>query len=553
MQTTYEHTKAYGGNAYFTETNIGANSATTTLPAGTYLSQNRGYGIVSADRQSYIPTPFPNVTSISNSQAAYLQDSYTPTDGLTVNFGLRWEGQHLGVKDSPDAPFIDLKSNWAPRVQAIYDWTKQGRSKVSANWGRFYENIPLDIGDRAFGLERGYTSWRGPTSGAGSCTTLGNPGVINGNGAGSPNGCEAILNAYKSSTRGLYTYGVTGGSTEPVAPNLKGQYGDAFGAAVEYEVISDLSVGVEYTGRRVGEVIEDLSTDDGTTYFIANPGTGKPFDDGTGYIIDPKSATAVDPITGATYTTPFPKPVRDYDAFTVSMRKAFSAHWQGMASYTYSSLRGNYPGLFSATNGQNDPNLTSMFDLASLLSNQTGPLPADSPHQFKVYGSYSWDFGPQWQFTAGTAIRLESGTPVNMLGAHPTYGQSEAFVLQRGSGGRTPWLNHTDLNGQVSYVIKPPYAVKFTIQVTNIFNKQTAVSVDEDWTYDSVPAIGSAGCSSHSAVSKGDKIGAALAQCPALGYLRTTDGLPATINTNWGQATSYTAPLGVRLGLQFTF
>ena len=41
---------------------------------------------------------------------------------------------------------------------------------------------------------------------------------------------------------------------------------------VEYEVIDDLKLGVSFQNRRLGRVIEDVSTDGAETYIIANPG-----------------------------------------------------------------------------------------------------------------------------------------------------------------------------------------------------------------------------------------------------------------------------------------
>ena len=35
----------------------------------------------------------------------------------------------------------------------LYDWTKEGRSKLYGHWGRFYESIPMDINERSFGGE----------------------------------------------------------------------------------------------------------------------------------------------------------------------------------------------------------------------------------------------------------------------------------------------------------------------------------------------------------------------------------------------------------------
>jgi hypothetical protein len=554
QRTDFLHTKAYGGNAFLVETTLASplssryNPAVITPLPQTVLIQNRGYGVVASDRQSFSATPFPSITSTSTSQAYFAQDSYSPVDGLTLNAGVRWEVQHMGA-NAPDAPSFNIADNIGPRLQAVYDWTKQGKSKVSVNWGRFYENVPLDLGDRAFGLEQGLNVVR---QNCVSATLAGADKSALGSATAGPQSCAPIINAYRSAAAGIYTYRPTGSSAEPVAPNLKGQYSDTFGGALEYEVLPDLSVGFDYTGRRIGSIIEDMSTDDGETYFIANPGTGSPFDGG-GFIVDPKNAVASDPVTGITYNTKFPKPVRDYDAFTFSVRKTFSNKWQAIASYTYSSLRGNYPGLFKADTGQLDPNLTSMFDLVSLLSNQTGPLPQDIPHQVKLFSSYTFDFGSRLAVTAGGALRAQSGVPVNFLGAHPLYGQSEGYVLPRGSGGRTPFDTNVDLRGAVSYVVKAPYALKFSVDLLNVFNSQTAQTVDENWTFDSVNPVIGGQCSARNAASKSDKVGAALAQCPALNYLKTTDGRPATINGNWGQPLTYRPPLAVRFGLELSF
>jgi len=549
QRTDFIHDKAYGGNANFV-TAFGSAFGAARNPAvitdtTIYLNRNRGYGILAADRQGYQATPVVSTKAVSTSQAYFLQDSYSPLDGLTFNAGVRWEMQQMGLPGTAGTSSFNITDNIAPRVQVIYDWTKQGRSKLSANWGRFYENVPLQLADRAFGNEQG------PSNVVDNCAAqfLGSDKLALNTAS---NTCGDVVNAFQSAARGTFTYNRTGGGATPVAPNIKGQYADMFGAGVEYEVMTDLAVGFDYTGRRLGSIIEDMSTD-GDTYYVANPGTGKAFDTGGGVFFDPKSAVAVDPVTGIAYSTTFPKPVREYDGFTFSVKKNFSNHWQAMASYTYSSLRGNYPGLFKADTGQLDPNLTAMFDLAELLSNQTGPLPQDIPHQFKLYGSYTLDFGPQFSVTAGGAFRAESGVPVNFLGSHPLYGDSEATVLPRGSGGRTPFNTKVDLRGSMQYVVKPPYTVKLSVDVLNVFNDQSTLAVDQDWTFDAVAPVVNAQCSGRNAVSKSNKVQAALADCPALQYLKSTSGRAVTINENWGQATSYRAPLAVRFGLEFSF
>ena len=58
---------------------------------------------------------------------------------------------------------------------------------------------------------------------------------------------------------------------------------------------------------------------------------------------------------------------RYYRAIEFTATKRFSNNYQFIASYVFSSLIGNYEGLFRNDNGQSDPNITSLFDLVSLL------------------------------------------------------------------------------------------------------------------------------------------------------------------------------------------
>jgi hypothetical protein len=573
QKSTYDHSKAYTGpgtanlgGALIQEVDILASSVTRTN--GSYLSgynaaglrnfpnypnffyDARRYGVVADDQLSAVDAPGGRTTVKSDTTIAayYLQDSWQPSmlDGLTINAGVRWETQSMGVPSQPGAQSLSINDSIGPRIQAVYDWTKQGRSKVAVSWGRFYQSFPLDMADRSFGDERQIQAYRD------MCF---NPvDVTNKNSlAGKPESCAVTTGFFRSNALGVYTYKPYGSGSTPVDPAIKSPFVDMFGGSVEYELFADFSVGFDYTGRRQGHIIEDMSNDDGNSFAIANPGEGKPFDLGGGAMFDPKSAVSQDPVTGRNFTVPFPKPVRDYDGFTVSLKKSFSNNWLAQASYTYSSLRGNYPGFFRPETGQLDPGITSMFDLASLLANQNGPLPGDMPHSFKLFGSYAYDFSPKLQASIGTALRVTSGTPVNYLIGSPAYGPGEGYGLPRGSAGRTPVLTPLDLKGGLMYTITPPYQVKFTVDVFNVLNQQVATRVDENWTFDSVLPAVNGQCSNRNAASKTNAISAALADCPDLAYMKTTGGRPVTINTNFAKPLVYSLPLSVRFGLEMSF
>jgi hypothetical protein len=550
QRSSYDHTKGYSGGKFLRERTMQAARNTTLYPTRVVSFQNfRSYGTVATDRMSAVEVPNFNIVSETNSRAYYLQDSYSPIDGLTLNGGIRWETQDMTVPDQAAAQSFTINDNIGPRLSAIYDFTKQGRSAIKASWGRFYQSVPLDMGDRAFGDERqinNYFAYCVDPSTVVDKSTL----------AGAPEQCPVLDQFYS----GGFTYSQTGSASTPVHPNLKGQYVDMYGVSAEYEVLPDLSVGVDYTARRLGRVIEDLSNDDGVNYAIANPGEGKPWDlYGDGTIFDPKTFVSEDLVTGRTITGAFPKPKREYDGVTFTVRKNLSNHWQAQASYTYSSFRGNYPGLFRPETAQLDPNLTSEFDLASLLANREGPLPGDVPHQVKAYGSYTFDFGPRMNLTTGAALTMLSGTPVNYLGAHPLYGTSEGFILPRGSAGRTPFTTQFDLKGSFGYTISPPYAVRFSVDVFNLFNSQEVTNVDQNWTTDDVNPIQGGQCSGRDAVPSSRPIAAAFKDCPDLQYMKTLDGRPVTVNKNFGRPSNaalragYQTPLTVRFGLEVTF
>jgi hypothetical protein len=552
--TSYDHTKAYSGSRLMrarTASALGVDGG----PDDIVLQDFRQYGFPingGATVNDAVVQTNTTVKSTSTSQAYYLQDSYSPIDGLTVNAGFRAELQQMGVKDLPGSQELKINDNYGPRLQAIYDFTKQGRSKVSASWGRFFQAIPLDMADRAFGDERqvrDYRNYCNPVSGITNKSAVSIATALN--------NCQVIPDFYDVGQ----TYLKVGTASTPVNPGLKGQFVDQFGAGVEYEVLTDLSLGFDYQGRRLGRVIEDMSNDDGNNYAIANPGEGKAWDlygDGS-VIFDPVTATSQDPVTGRIFHPTFPKPKREYDGFTFSVKKNYSNHWQALVSYTYSSFRGNYPGLYRPETAQLDPNLTSEYDLTSLLANREGPLPGDIPHQLKAFGSYTWDINSRFNVTAGAAVNAKSGTPINYLGAHPDYGPGEGFVLPRGSAGRTPFNTTVDVKAQLGYTISPPYAVKVFTDIFNLFNSQEHVNVDQNWTFDSIQPIQNGVCKSRNGAEGTNPIAGAFADCPSLNYLQTTSGRPATLNKNFGRPSNaalinaYLAPIAFRFGLEVSF
>ncbi|HEY2746381.1 MAG TPA: carboxypeptidase regulatory-like domain-containing protein [Polyangia bacterium] len=471
-----------------------------------------------------------SATTSTFNYGAYLRDSYNVgfIPGLTVNAGVRWEGQE--VRDINGVTQIGIYDNWAPRVGAIYDFTRKGRSKLFASYGRFYESIPLDINDRQF-------SGEGLVAGIGQTCSANPAGRID------PTTCSGPK---------ISNSNINGGSFGLVAPSLKGMYSEEVTAGVQLDVGLDMVLGASYIHRDLGRVIEDVSPDGGVDYIVANPGDG--IDQGAVHDLENKIARLpADPASCNGQGGPgcpranaqqqlalykdlsqgFAKPKRNYDALVLTAQKRLSHNFIVLASYTYSRTIGNYPGLFQASNGQLDPNISTQYDLRELLVNRDGPLPNDRPHNLKLQGSYFVPLGRS-TLVFGAAFNAFSGSPIEVLGAHPTYGRLETYVLPRGSGGRTPFVTQLDLHLAYKRQLSSLFALEASWDVFNVLDQQAVTAVDNEYTTSSVKPIPNG--------TVGDLAG-----------LKTLAGGAPILNPNYGRATAYQAPLSMRFGLRLSF
>jgi hypothetical protein len=209
-------------------------------------------------------------------------------------------------------------------------------------------------------------------------------------------------------------------------------------------------------------------------------------------------------------------------------------------SYTYSRTEGNFPGLFSADNGQVDPNISSQYDLIELLSNRDGPLPQDRPHYFKLDAYYIFDLEKAGNVTTGARFRALSGTPINTLARHHLYGFDESFLLPRGEMGRTDSTYGLDLH--VSYGRDLGRGMKLEVfsDLFSVFNNQTQATVDQTYTFDpSNPIVG------------GDYEDLVFAKAQTLDGEETAD--PVTRNRNFMQTAARFSPFFARFGARLTF
>ena len=164
---------------------------------------------------------------------------------------------------------------------------------------------------------------------------------------------------------------------------------------------------------------------------------------------------------------------RSYNGVTLELTKRMANHWAMSGSYTLSRLYGNYEGLGDSDEqvlGGGNPNsgrycstLESCYTAAGKVD--YGHLTLDRPHQFKLNGSYSFDFG----LTAGAFFRAESGTPIT-----PQLGVNAAPTTHpegRGSRGRTPFFTQTDLFFQYGFKLGKSIRATASANITNALDQ----------------------------------------------------------------------------------
>ena len=100
----------------------------------------------------------------SNLIGLFIQDSWTISNKLTVNGGVRTEREEVptyttgldanGVTIPEFGIKFGFKDKLAPRIGAAYDLKGDGKWKVFASWGIFYDIFKLELPQGSFGGQK---------------------------------------------------------------------------------------------------------------------------------------------------------------------------------------------------------------------------------------------------------------------------------------------------------------------------------------------------------------------------------------------------------------
>jgi hypothetical protein len=392
----------------------------------------------------------------SNLIGLFLQDSWTVSNKLTINGGVRTEREEVptyttgldanGVTIPEFGIKFGFKDKLAPRIGAAYDLKGDGKWKVFGSWGIFYDIFKLELPQGSFGGQKWIEYYY----------TMDTPDWTSLVPSGCPPACPGTM--IRSTNFRLPSFGA-----DSLEPNLKPMRSQEFTTGIDHELNATMAVSVHYVHKQLDRAVEDTgfltpAGDEG--YVIANPSEG---------------------LTSLAFTNPnipMPKPKRQYDSVEFAVDKRFANNWSLRAAYLWSRLYGNYSGLSqSDENGRADPNVGRSYDYPAMMFTGSGdpsygPLATDRPHQFKAQGIYQFNFG----LAVGVNEYVSSGLPVTReLGILPPSNYPNQY-LGRGSDGRTAMFSQSDVFLQHGFKMGGGKRLELNFTVFNLFNQEAGVS-----------------------------------------------------------------------------
>jgi outer membrane receptor protein involved in Fe transport len=394
----------------------------------------------------------------------YLQDSWRAAPGLTVNLGLRWDGE--STRNYAGQTVLQFNNEWQPRVGVVWDPWRDGTTKVFAFAGRFSYALPTVAAARSFGDFPGQIQ----TYNFDPISVIQDPNVLNHE--------EPVVQA------GAGRYGT------PVDSGVRASSMDELTVGVERLIVPTLTVGLKGTYRSLNSTLEDRCDFDynspETDYSpcaIVNPGSDGKFASGD---VPTCNGLYDDPDWYQCYPTgpASPEVKRYYRGLELFARQTVGNSLWLQASYVYSTLRGNYDGgVNQGFYGQTNPGINSDFDYPALWHNGSGTLALDRTNRFRFDGFWVTPL----ELSVGLQAFVETGAPLNQMGYFNDGYGPYIFLVPRGSVGRLPTLWGTNLT--LSYPIAiGPTTVTLQAYLFNVFNKQIAVDRDNSWSSTSPPA-----------------------------------------------------------------
>lgn len=413
-----------------------------------------------------------NAQVSSRNQGFYVQDSWQLRKNITLNLGIRLENEFLppyassvNGKKVPNPISFGWGDKVAPLIGGAWDIFSDGKWKVSASYGQYFDLMKYQLARGSFGGDYWHDHYYLLNDPNVSKLSIANPAALSG---GTPEIIDVDNRTIPINAQG---------QLEGIDPDIKPMSTRQYAVALEHEFKPGMVGSVRYTRSRLVRGIEDigfLNASASEEYIIGNPGFGVT---DAGKILTP---------TGLPQT---PKATRNYDGVEFRIDGRFSGGYlrrlNYSGSYTYSRLWGTWAGLANSDeNGRSDPNVSRAFDLSyanfdSKGQNVYGLLATDRPHTFKLFLNYEMP----WSGKNSTLISINqiaySGTPLSST--VNVFSNVPIFFNGRGDLGRTPALTQTDLLVGHTISLSERVKMRFDINVTNLFNQASVTNVDASY------------------------------------------------------------------------
>jgi Carboxypeptidase regulatory-like domain/TonB-dependent Receptor Plug Domain len=485
----------------------------------------------------------------NTNQSVYIQDKVQLFNRLTLNAGVRFEKEDLPSFNTFAPP---INFGWgdkiAPRFGLSFDLTGKGKTKIFANFGRFYDRLKFELPRGSFGGDFFRQDYFEIFANSGPFRTAFTTAGVLGNFNDAPGGrCPATGFIGSGLSRCQDDFRIA--SNNPAAtifdgkvdPDLKPFRQSEYTVGFEHQISRDYLFTSRFSYKHVDSAIEDAGIRNNAgseAYIIGNPGSGLHLQTlkSLGYL---KAA----------------KPERNYKGIDFVISKRLANNYYFNVNYTYSRLFGNYSGLASSDEaGRTSPGVNRFFDLpfigfTAAGTPDNGLLATDRPHVVNAFGAYVFDwFGKKNNSTEfGFFQTFQSGTPITSTITWVT----TTIFTKRGDLGRTPTLSSTDFNASHKYKFGRDnrFTMAFDVNVFNLWDQKIATSVASQL---SAVSLGPAtfglnevdGTNAYSS-------GALLSQINT--YLAGSATILNRKNSTYGQKNGFQGPRAVRFGFRLLF
>ena len=301
------------------------------------------------ERYDFIDGPS---TSTGDIMALYIRDKFDIGRRFFMEAGLRFEKEE-SLTDL-EAVAVD-STTVAPRLQASYDLSGDGRTILSGTAGRFYGAITQNFADAFAGVPQ-----------------QSNYDVFVWNGS---------AYVFDSSVR-------VGGAANAPPTDLDPVYTDELTLGFQRQLGATMGAGVRYITKQWGDIIDDVLSVD------------------------------ADGDVTSTYTN-LDEAERTYNGLEFTFEKRFSQNWHLLANYTYSQTRGNHFGQLTSNLGNfsgldcrstTDTSIGNggVIPCDEVHAQNDGRPDYDIPHLANVLGGYRFNIGPV-NLALGSAFVWSSG------------------------------------------------------------------------------------------------------------------------------------------------